>query len=516
MVEWSTTPASRWAIGGTRQEWPARNGKSIRSTLIRECDWRTVDFTAAIIRRPLRLAPMQRTAEEDSSTPRPTRKPLARPVWWLRECIAIALWIAFLTKVFVYDFDVHLLGQLAPDYLWLLNYRFFAILAAIAILCVLLRRSWFRRSVLYVLLYPLVVLFWHMPRVAFRHWAIAIAFAPALHSLIVTFRKTFLWTTIAILSAFSIAVFDNAYVVIISMSLLLLFLLRHFALTFHRAFRPSTVFTDLAGLVRKSWSLMEDRLFGTDFKSIHSLDPDSEEYSKKYKSNLFLAYLCNSSLLALAVQLRRVAASRKLDVYFISTLLITIVYTVVVFSFEYYGLFTISPQSFSPSTELGFLDFLGFSFSTLMTAGISAIAPTDAWSQLLCYLELVAFVLIVFIVATVLLTVARERYSEHIEQVIRELRSTAKAIEAIVEQDYQLTYAEFEAEVVKDSLKFVNTMRKLRELPEIPAPANGDDDAQPSDANEASANAEVASERVEDERSAPGEIAAQTTDPSST
>lgn len=398
------------------------------------------------------------------------RKRVSGVLWWCRECFAVVIWAALITKTLVFDFDIALIEKLAPEHSWILKCKFFAILAVLALLCLLLGRSWFRTGLLYLLFYPFVLVLWRVPSLLFRNWAIAISFAPAMHSVVTTFRATFVWAAVAMLSAFTIAVFQQRYVLATVMCVLLIFLGRHFCLDFRLAFRPSSVFANFAGFVRQLRALLEEKLFAEHARKFSELDPQCEEYKKEYQSNLQDAYVCNSVLLFLAQKLKQVAESRKLDVYFICTLLFTFLLTVVVFAFEYLALYKIDRTSFVPSEGVGFLDFLRLSFSTLMTASAASVSPASAWAHTICSVELLATLLLIFILASIVLAVARERYREDMELVVDELNASATAIAAQMEEGYQLTYDQLEQQLIRHSLKLVNAMRRMRGLNELPAP----------------------------------------------
>ena len=161
---------------------------------------------------------------------------------------------------------------------------------------------------------------------------------------------------------------------IVAMVLLALYYCRHVVRKFKMAFQPASVFANLAEVIRKFWNSYKDKIL-RQVKVESQLDPNSENYRTKTIENLNSLYMVNSVLLAVAERLKGAAVSRKLDIYFIVSLLYTALLTVVIFAFEYLGLEKAYPGSFNGIKSPGFWDFLSFSFNTIMTASISPIMP---------------------------------------------------------------------------------------------------------------------------------------------
>ena len=175
------------------------------------------------------------------------------------------------------------------------------------------------------------------------------------------------------------------------------------------------------------------------------------------------------SVVAVAERLKRAAVSRKLDIYFIVSLLYTASLTVVTFAFEYLGLEKARPGSFNAINNLGFWDFLGFSFNTIMTASVSPITPKSAVAQAMAHGELVAALLLLVILVFVVLTIIRERFREDVELTITEPKNGADLIEVHIQQQYKLTMPDVELKALASERPVVNLLRRFRGLREIEA-----------------------------------------------
>lgn len=169
---------------------------------------------------------------------------------FLRETLAIILWLLIFVKIFVIDIDILFLEKFAPSYRWILHYRFFGLLAIVSLVFIVLGIKGSRNFLGYIAAYPLVVLFYKIPKLIFRNWALTIAFIPAIYELLRSFRFTFILITLASISCVTIALSFNPTFLIIAMGLLGLFLIVHLYKSLRRAYRTSA-FAGLAEMVKK-------------------------------------------------------------------------------------------------------------------------------------------------------------------------------------------------------------------------------------------------------------------------
>ena len=86
-----------------------------------------------------------------------------RTKWALADLVGWFIWTYAILKLFVADFDRWILANVAPQAMWLVDFRFFVLLTALAVALLLFRkkRAWW---IVYVLAFPLVVLFFKIPR----------------------------------------------------------------------------------------------------------------------------------------------------------------------------------------------------------------------------------------------------------------------------------------------------------------------------------------------------------------
>ena len=171
----------------------------------------------------------------------------------IRELVAIAVWTFAILKVFVIDLDIYLVSRLAPSLLWLLDFRVFGILGALALLWLGLGNKRFLRNVAYVVSYPFIVLFWRLPKLCFSRWPLVVAFVPAVYGAIRAFKATFIFYSVGSISALVILLSHNRFAVPIAMAGLGALLLSHYWRSMTRAYRDRP----FAGLTRLARTLRE-------------------------------------------------------------------------------------------------------------------------------------------------------------------------------------------------------------------------------------------------------------------
>ena len=101
----------------------------------------------------------------------------------MREMISLSLWVLVFVKLLVYDIDVLLVNRV-PWLAAIYPYKFFLLTAGLAAFWLVFGGRYVKKIILYVAAYPLILLFWHIPKMLFKNWATLLLFAPAIESMI--------------------------------------------------------------------------------------------------------------------------------------------------------------------------------------------------------------------------------------------------------------------------------------------------------------------------------------------
>jgi len=385
-------------------------------------------------------------------------------MWWTRECIAVVWWSAVLASASALHFDLYLIRTVAPALLWLAHYRIAFIFAAAVLFALIWGEGWFRQGLLYVLLYPFVVVLWHFPRAAIRHWVLAIAFYPAVDWMVVRFWETTFWIALVVNAVFVIAAFESPYLIYGAMLVLAGFLARLYWLDFHKSFMPSAVLVNLALLLRKVWFLADQHFLATSQKALATLNPDSREYQTRHRAVLQSAFCLNGGLQWLAAELWSVSQRHALLVYLAGATTFSLVSTVIVFAFEYLALYRLDEAHFGNVPDPGVGAFMSYSLATLTNTSWSALHARSAAAQAIGHVEVVCGCLILGHGVLAIIMLRRQRNTNDLERVAVELGATAAAISSQMTGKGQLRVDDIEDVLLQESARLVNQMRRVQEL----------------------------------------------------
>jgi hypothetical protein len=396
------------------------------------------------------------------TTNSPQPKKTSRLIKGLREIVSILFWAFALIKLFVLDIDVLLITKVSPSYSWLLDYKFFIFFGTIAVVWLVVGNRTFRNSIVYVLFYPIVILFYHLPKLIFRNWTLAFIFLPSLVATVKSFKLRFISTIFAVISCLLIILQIDVFITVASMLVLFGYLAIHYAQQFRTAFSTSGFFADVSKAIQALWTYLKDTAVSKELQTAATMKEDSDEYKLKRASILQNLFVYNRFFLFGASKLKRLQDSRIMDLYLIGTLLYTFAVTVLVFAFEYYSLYRLNPASFVAIPDPSFFYFLYASFNTLLTIGFGDFSPLGVVARLLTSLELFTWILIFLILYFTVTSILRERYQKEADTVVEQLSSEGQAIEDLIIREYKLSLEEAEASVTKASPNIVKIIEYLR------------------------------------------------------
>ena len=379
---------------------------------------------------------------------------------FLRECLAIAVWLWFIAKILIFDVDLILVGR-SPLLQRLYPYKFLLLIGFIALLWLTLggKRIW--KTVGYIAIYPFIILLWRIPKQIFKNWALLIVFAPAIESVILTVKWRFILGSFTALGALGICITQKPAFLLLFMVLLFFYLLYHYVLRLRIAFRPTSVFADIAPTVQGMWRTSIDQYKGNEFKARQG----TEDYEKKHIQNIKDLYLNNLILAYVATKLDRAVSTRRTDVYFIVALVYSFVLTVTIFGLEYFALFKLNPLSFNNAEQSTVWSFLLFSFNAILHTGFATVAPASGASLAFANLELVAGLVIGLGFVYILLTSSRERYRQEVNNVADKLSESATRIERFLEKKLRMRLVDAEAKLIAVDPNFSDMLRVFGRTP---------------------------------------------------
>ncbi len=372
----------------------------------------------------------------------------------LRECVAMAVWFSFFIEVFVTDIGDSV-STLYPKTQFIFDYSLLLLLSVMAISWLTLGNKRFIQTFGYIVSYPFVIIIWRLPRLFFKNWAIAIAFSPAIHQFISAFKANFvIGVSVIVTSTLVCLVPNDSLLIPIGMSLIGLHLVTHFYKKFKSAYSSETIFTVMRDNVSKIIEKFEKHLE----KDKPEGDPESDEYKKKLGNSLLHTYIFTTCLHLSIVRIKEVINSRKMDLYFLSSLIWTFGLSAFSFGVIYFGLFRIDHSNFINVDNVGFWDFIGFSVTTLMTSSISTIAPATGIAQLLTYIQLFVSLLLVVLLVFIILTSIREKYKKDLDDLLLGLEDAHDKSRNYVEANFEITADALETVLIETNSQIMGLL----------------------------------------------------------
>jgi hypothetical protein len=381
----------------------------------------------------------------------------------LREFIAVSLWLFIFTKLFIYDVDLLLIQQVEPLQR-IYPYKFFLIIAGLASSWALLGGKYARKVILYIAVYPFILLFWRAPKVLWRNWATLILFAPAIESLLSKFKWRFMWASFAILSALGISLFTSRLPLILCMLVLGGYLVLHYIHRIRVAYNPKSLFANVAPVMGRLWEQSIDSFKASDHNTEQAKTP---ELRSKQIQNLKNLYINNLLWSYLATRLRLAVSSRRTDLYFVLALIYTSVLTVMIFGFQYWALYRIDVASFRSGATVATWEFFLFSFNAILHTGFATLTATSGPALFMANLELGAGLIIGLFFVFVLLTSQRERYRQDLTTMIDQLAGSAREVETFLDTELGMKLVEVEIKIIQADPSFSSTLKSFNRTPPV-------------------------------------------------
>src|ERR1700693_2127069 len=135
---------------------------------------------------------------------------------WTLNFLSALVWLYIFIKLFVFDIDIYLVTKINPELIWIIHFKFFILLGIVALLFLLTRSVPLLKWSLYVLFFPLIILFWKIPYFIFRQksWLLGMAFANAVVSLCTSLKYKVIAAALFLISQFLIIEFENKLLLI--------------------------------------------------------------------------------------------------------------------------------------------------------------------------------------------------------------------------------------------------------------------------------------------------------------
>lgn len=372
--------------------------------------------------------------------PKQEKSPVSYFINAIRETLAILFWTYILIKLFVFDIDVFLMSKFLPEYVWLLNLKFFILIGGIALIWLVTKNKYILSWSLYVFFYPAIIFFWKIPYFIFklRSWVLAFAFINAIISFFKSVKYNFITFALFLVSLSIIFSFSNEKLLWPALAIILVFLLITYIYRFVLVFKPSSIFQVYIKIfsgIRKSGV----SVFALD-ESIKNLPVESldQKQMETWTANLQMSVLFNRVCLFAAKKLRDYQNSGLNVISYVLTILVLTALTVFSFAAINYGLFKIDSGLFSYSATPNFFTFFYYSFNNLIFNSIREITPILPISQTVSMIEYFLALFLVVIFVSLLFSVRSQRHTEELNEIIKGIAGQGKDMEGFIKDEYKI------------------------------------------------------------------------------
>lgn len=346
----------------------------------------------------------------------------------------------------VFDFDVFLLEKFSPDYAWLLKYKFFILIGAVASIWLVTKNRHVLLWTAYIFFYPAIVLFWKIPFFVFKQksWILAVALSDAVISFFKSIKFSFITASFFLVSLAIIFGSSNEVLLWLSITVLVVILSAVYLHRFVLLFKPSGVYQVYSKIF--SWLgkvLSSSPAYELD-ETMTSLPVESldEKQLEKWVTGVQTFVLFNRTCLFVARKLKAYQGSGLNVVSSVLIILVLIGLTIFSFAAVNFGLYKIDQHFFAFSAVPTFFTFFYYSFNNLLFNPIQDIVAVTPISQIGSMTEFSFALFLIAIFVSLVLSVRSQRQIDELNEVIKSLEEQGTEMEGHIRDRYKLNNIE--------------------------------------------------------------------------
>ena len=367
----------------------------------------------------------------------PQRFSLGRTI---RELVAVVVWVSAILKLFVFDVDRVLLERIAPTLGWLVSFRFFVIIGCVGLACLVFKKKTLAIWSLYLLCYPLIILFWRVPYFLWKQksWNLVVALVDVIAGTVRSLKYNVIAFAVYLISV-GIILNGNARVLVwLAVGAVVAVTLASYVRRFIQIFRRSAIYE----LYRKIFS----KFRASEMKSL-SVEENLRCLPRErmtgaqlqtWTTGLQNAVLINRVCLFSARRLRDYQNSGLNYVAFCFAFLFLTILTVLSFACANYGVYQIMASDLAVVGHPTFFTFFYYSFANQIARSIAEITPTRPITQLLLMLQFFCSLLVAFVFVALLVSARRQRLSHELGKVVEGLEAEGHTMEEFISTHYQM------------------------------------------------------------------------------
>jgi hypothetical protein len=357
---------------------------------------------------------------------------------------AILVWVAVIVQIGFYDLETALINHVLPNNAWPLTSKFFVSTVVICAFLFGIRYQLVRKSLTFVLFYPLRFAFFRvLPRMVV-YWPFTFLIFPSIVSFVRAFRMRITMALLGFCGWVMLFWGQRPPQIASGMLLIVLFLVGNYVRHFRMAFSMNGPLYGTDRVSAAVWRFLKGAVIDKHLTDAKESNIDTVESDKKRKEALENCLLLRGLVQLLISKLSAFAKSGRIELYLLVSLAYSIVLTIVLFGFEYYGLHKIHPDAFTATNSVGLVHWLYFSLMTLLHVSIGGIQPSSSAATFLVAAESICGVVLMLFLFFIITSVLRPRYHSDFTGLIDQLKQESNVIELKINSEFGISLKEAE------------------------------------------------------------------------
>lgn len=354
-------------------------------------------------------------------------------------------WTYALLKVFVSDIDSELSHAISPHSNWVVEYRFFIFLAFLVLIVVALRKTgWIIFSLAYIALFPLVVVFWKLPRLLYRtkSWVAFFAVFNVVSAAIYDLRYTIVVVAVVLFSCLAILVGRDHGLLGFAAVVLVVLLAVTVARTIKFSIAPSRFLRVQRDAINKGLNSKVGRALTSvndDLKRAE-IEKFTPEQQNQFVTSLTLAVIAHRGLYFWCYQLEQYRKSAASVFFTAATYLSLLTRAVVALALVNDAIFKIQPAQFVAVVHPNLVTFIRYSLVGLYGGEIDALKAHGNVANLVSILTIIiGVVVITTLFLTLALSFRETRNDTGIAETISEIKSEGRDLEQRLRTEWEVS-----------------------------------------------------------------------------
>jgi len=352
----------------------------------------------------------------------------------IKNIIAIIIWISIPGKIlFNLDIIFKLSNSFIGDsfYLYLNTYKYLILFCIIILSAIFFQRknkvSFIILYILYLIFFPVIVIY----KLFFEYIPKIIKIYENILKQIKKIQFQILLFFIDLLCVYIIVRLSNIIGIMIAMVMLVILLILHLLFLFQLITNPLMAFNNLFYYVEKLWIMLRDDNITKKYFDKKDKTNDLEKIKKDLLQNI---KTYTKAFYWLNNWIKNISGRRTVLIFFITVFILSIIFTLIIFSFEYYGLNKINHEHFSLLKPVKYFEYFYFSVSIYSTIN-SDIVPFTTFAKSIVITQILFGIILFYVFILSFSTTAFESALKDREKILGKLRKILNYLDDVAKNE---------------------------------------------------------------------------------